>query len=587
MRANIKRSGERRRDARSPPDALAKAPTGIAGIDEITGGGLPRGRPTLVCGTAGCGKTLFAMEFLVRGAMQFDEPGVFIAFEETAAELRDNVRSLGFDLDGMVKRGQLLVDHVRVERSEIEETGEYNLDGLFIRIAHAIDTVKARRVVLDTVETLFSGLSDDTILRAELRRLFGWLKSKGVTTVITGERGDRHLTRRGLEEYVSDCVILLDQRIHEQVTTRRLRIVKYRGTVHGTNEYPFLIDEHGMSVLPITSLSLKHAVSDKLISTGVPALDAMFGGRGFYRGSSVLISGAAGSGKTSIAAHFAAASCRRGERCLYFAYEESEEQVVRNMRSVGLDLRPWITKGLLQIHAARPSSHGLEMHLVAIHKLVRRFCPQAIVMDPISNLIAVGTLSETSAMLVRLIDFFKASGITAMFTSLTTLGDSLERSEAAVSSLIDSWLVVRDLELNGERNRTLVILKSRGMNHSNQVREFLLTSSGIELRDAYLGAQGVLTGSARLAQEARDRETELVRLDETARAQSDLAVRRRAIETEIAGLQGQLRAIAGDNDRMVKAVRRRGHRLIDDQRAMSASRHAARPNGARHGKQDS
>jgi circadian clock protein KaiC len=584
VRPNSKRSVGSRQDARPPLQGLAKTPTGIGGLDEITGGGLPRGRPTLVCGTAGCGKTLFAIEFLVRGATQFDEPGVFVAFEETADELRDNVRSLGFDLELMVKRRQLLVDHVRVERSEIEETGEYNLDGLFIRIAHAIETVKAKRVVLDTIEALFSGFSDDAVLRAELRRLFGWLKDRGVTAVITGERGDRHLTRRGLEEYVSDCVIVLDQRIHEQVSTRRLRIVKYRGTAHGTNEYPFLIDEQGMSVLPITSLGLEHAVSDERISTGVPALDAMFGGKWFYRGTSVLVSGTAGSGKTSLAAHFVGASCRRGERCLLFAYEESEAQVVRNMRSVGLDLRPWIDKGLLQIHSARPSSHGLEMHLVAIHKLVRTFRPQAIVMDPISNLTAVGTLGETNAMLVRLIDFFKASGITAMFTSLTTARDGLEHSEVGVSSLIDSWLVVRDLELNGERNRTLVILKSRGLHHSNQVREFLLTSSGIELREAYLGAHGVLTGSARLGQEARDREDELIRLEDTMRVQSELAVRRHAIETQIATLQDQLRTVAGDLERVAGEQRRRETRIGGDRRAMSASRHAAKTNGARDGR---
>ncbi len=584
MRPHNNRPVGQRRAARSPPDGIPKAPTGIGGIDEVTGGGLPRGRPTLVCGTPGCGKTLFAMEFLVRGATQFDEPGVFVAFEETAEELRDNVRSLGFDLDHMVKRRQLLVDHVRVERSEIAETGEYNLDGLFIRIAHAIETVKAKRVVLDTLEALFSGFSEDAILRAELRRLFGWLKGKGVTAVITGERGDRHLTRRGLEEYVSDCVILLDQRIHEQVTTRRLRIVKYRGTAHGTNEYPFLIDEQGMSVLPITSLGLEHAVSDDLISTGVPALDAMFGGKGFYRGTSVLVSGTAGSGKTSLASHFVGASCRRGERCLFFAYEESEAQVVRNMRSIGLDLRPWIDKGLLQIHSARPSSHGLEMHLVAIHKLVRKVRPQAIVMDPISNLIAVGTRNETNAMLVRLIDFFKASGITAMFTSLTTLGEALERAEIGVSSLIDSWLVVRDLELNGERNRTLVILKSRGMKHSNQVREFLLTSSGVELRDAYLGVHGVLTGSARLGQEARDREDELFRHAETMRVESDLAVRRQTIKTQIAALQDQLRTVGGDLARVTGERRRRGERAGGDRRAMSVSRHAPRSNGTRDGK---
>lgn len=574
----------RRRAARSPPEGLAKTPTGIGGIDQITGGGLPRGRPTLVCGTAGCGKTLFAMEFLVRGATQFDEPGVFVAFEETADELRDNVRSLGFDLDHMVRSKQLIVDHVRVERSEIDETGEYNLDGLFIRIAHAIETVKAKRVVLDTIEALFSGFSDDAILRAELRRLFGWLKDRGVTAVITGERGDRHLTRRGLEEYVSDCVILLDQRIHDQVSTRLLRIVKYRGTAHGTNEYPFLIDEQGMSVLPITSLGLEHAVSDELISTGVPALDVMFGGKGFYRGTSVLVSGTAGSGKTSLAAHFAGASCRRGERCLFFAYEESEAQIVRNMRSIGLDLQPWIDKGLLQIHSARPSSHGLEMHLVAIHKLVRTLRPQAIVMDPISNLIAVGTLSETNAMLVRLIDFFKASGITAMFTSLTTSSADVERSEVGVSSLIDSWLLVRDLEQNGERNRILVILKSRGMNHSNQVREFLLTSSGIELRDAYLGAHGALTGSARLGQEARDREDEVIRSEAAMRVQSSLAVQRQAIEAQIADLQDQLRTIAVDLESATGKRRRREQRVGGDRRAMSVSRHAPRPNGARNGK---
>jgi circadian clock protein KaiC len=584
MRPNTKRSVERRRAARSPPDGLAKTPTGIGGIDQITDGGLPRGRPTLVCGTAGCGKTLFAMEFLVRGAMQFDEPGVFVSFEETADELRDNVRSLGFDLDHMVRNRQLIVDHVRVERSEIAETGDYNLDGLFIRIAHAIEAVKARRVVLDTVESLFSGFSDDAILRAELRRLFGWLKDKGVTAVITGERGERQLTRRGLEEYVSDCVILLDQRIHDQVSTRRLRIVKYRGTAHGTNEYPFLIDEQGMSVLPITSLGLKHAVSGELISTGVPTLDRMFGGKGFYRGTSVLISGTAGSGKTSIAAHFVAASCRRRERCLLFSYEESEAQIVRNMRSVGLDLRPWIDKGLLHIHSSRPSSQGLEMHLVAIHKLVRQFRPRTIAMDPISNLIAVGTLGETHAMLVRLIDFFKASGITAMFTSLTTQSDDLERSEVAISSLIDSWLLVRDLEQNGERNRTLAILKSRGMNHSNQVREFLLTSSGIELRDAYLGSHGVLTGSARLAQEARDREDVLLKVEDATRAQSELAVRRGALEAQIATLQDQLRTIAGDLDHMMSDRRRRAQRVGSDRRAMAASRRAPKPNGVHGGK---
>jgi len=552
---------------------IPKAPTGIDGIDQITGGGLPRGRPTLVCGSAGCGKTLFAVEFLVRGATQFGEPGVFVTFEETTEELSANVRSLGFALEHMVKRGQLLVDHIRIERSQIQETGEYNLDGLFIRLAHAIDTVKAKRVVLDTIEALFSGFSNDAILRAEIRRLFGWLKDKGVTAVITGERGERQLTRSGLEEYISDCVILLDQRIHDQVSTRLLRVVKYRGTAHGTNEYPFLIDEHGMSVLPITSLGLEHAVSKELVSTGVRELDAMFGGKGFYRGSSVLVSGTSGSGKTSLAAHFVDASCRRGERCLFFAFEESEAQVVRNMSSIGLDLRRWLDKGLLRIQASRPASHGLEMHLISIHKLVSEVRPRAIVMDPISNLIAAGTHRETSSMLVRMIDFFKASGITAMFTSLTGGGDNLEQTDVGVSSLIDSWVLVRDLELNGERNRTLVILKSRGMNHSNQVREFLITSSGVALRDAYLGEHGVLTGSARLAQEARDREDGLDKLEATMRMRTELTARRQSIEAQIAALQAQLGTVTSDLDRTTTDQRRRGERAVDDRRAMSASRH--------------
>ena len=527
---------------KNPPRAkisaqpLAKAPTGITGLDEITGGGLPRGRPTLVCGTAGCGKTLFAIEFLVHGAVQFHEPGVFLAFEETADELRDNVRSLGFDLDQLVSRGQLVVDHVRVEPSEIQETGDYDLEGLFIRLGHAIDTVKAKRVVLDTIESLFSGFSNDSVLRAELRRLFRWLKDRGVTAVITGERGDRQLTRRGLEEYVSDCVLLLEQRIHDQVSTRLLRIVKYRGTSHGTNEYPFLIDENGMSVLPVTTIGLDLPVSSELISTGVPALDAMLGGKGVYRGTSILVSGTAGGGKTSIAAHFVDAACGRGERCLFFAYEESEAQIVRNMKSVGIDLRRWIDKGLLEIHAARPSSNGLEMHLVGIHKLVREARPQVIVIDPLSNLVAAGSLSETNFMLVRMIDFFKGIGVTTLFTSLAG-PIATDHAEVGVTSLIDTWLLVRDLEQDGERNRTLVILKSRGMAHSNKVREFVLSTSGVELREAYRGAQGVLIGSARIEQQARDREHETRRVAKLKRVQTALAARQESIEAEIATLR--------------------------------------------------
>ena len=482
--------------------ALPKAPTGIAGLDEITNGGLPRGRPTLVCGTAGCGKTLLAMEFLVRGATEFGEPGVFVAFEETADELTQNVRSLGFHLDELVNRKQLVVDHVRVERSEIEETGEYDLEGLFIRLGHAIDSVGAKRVVIDTLEVLFGGLSDMSIVRSELRRLFRWLKDKGVSAIITAERGDGTLTRHGLEEYVSDCVILLDHRVTEQLSTRRIRVVKYRGTTHGTNEYPFLIDDEGISVLPITSLGLQHEVSGERISTGVARLDEMLGGQGVYRGTSILISGTAGTGKTSLAAYFVDAACRRGERCLYFSFEESPTQLIRNMRSIGLDLAPWVKKGLLRFHSTRPSAYGLEMHLATLHKLVNEFQPRVVVIDPITTFLRAGSSSEAEGMLMRLIDFLKSQRITAVLTSLTHGGDALETTQSSVSSLIDTWLLVRDIESRGERNRGLYVLKSRGMAHSNQIREFLLTDHGIDLLDVERGPDGVLIGSMRSARQS-------------------------------------------------------------------------------------
>jgi circadian clock protein KaiC len=462
---------------------IQKTATGIQGLDEVTGGGLPAGRPTLVCGSAGCGKTLLAIEFLVRGATQFNEPGVFMAFEETASELAENVSSLGFDLEALVAGKKLLVDHVRVERNEIEETGEYDLEGLFVRLGFAIDSVGAKRVVLDTLESLFSGLSNDAILRSELRRLFRWLKDRGVSSIITAERGDEALTRHGLEEYVSDCVILLDHRVTEQLSTRRLRIVKYRGSVHGTNEFPFLIDEQGISVLPITSAKLEHEAPSERISTGVGQLDGMLSSKGYYRGASVLISGTAGTGKTSVAAHFAAACCTRGERCLYFAFEESPKQLVRNMRSIGLDLQPWIDKKLLQVHSARPSLHGLEMHLAVVHKAIRDFQPKGVVIDPISNFIAAGSANDSKSMLTRLVDFLKSRQITAVFTSLVGGTIALEESDVGISSIIDTWLLVRDVEVNGERIRGLYLLKSRGMSHSNRIREFKLTDHGIELAE--------------------------------------------------------------------------------------------------------
>jgi circadian clock protein KaiC len=459
---------------------LPKSPTGIPGMDEITAGGLPKGRPTLVSGSAGCGKTLFAIEFLVNGAIQYNEPGVFMAFEENADELAQNVASLGFDLKELIKQKKLIIDYVRIERTEIQETGEYDLEGLFIRLGHAIDTIGAKRVALDTIEVLFSALPNRGILRAELQRLFRWVKDRGVSAVITAERGDGTVTRFGLEEYVADCVILLDHRVTEQMSTRRLRIVKYRGTVHGTNEYPFLITKDGVSVLPITSIGLNHKAPAGRVPTGIKELDDMLGGKGYYRGSSILLSGTAGTGKSSLAAAFVDAACQRGERCLYFSFEESTEQIIRNMRSIGIDLSPHVKKGLLQFHVARPTLYGLEMHLVTMHELIKQNKPDIVVLDPITDFFAVGSHAEVKAVLTRIIDFLKANQITALFSSYTE-EDAPNESVVGVSSLIDTWISLRNLENHGERQRGLFILKSRGMAHSNQIRSFELTNDGIKI----------------------------------------------------------------------------------------------------------
>ena len=530
------------RRQRMSDSALAKSPTGIAGLDQITSGGLPSGRPTLVCGSAGCGKTMLAMEFLVRGATEFDEPGVCMMFEESAAELTANVRSLGFDLDQLVSQKKLLLDHVHIERSEIEETGEYDLEGLFIRLGHAIDSIGAKRVVLDTVEALFAGLPNHAILRSELRRLFRWLKDRGMTAVITGEKGDGNaITRYGLEEYVADCVITLDQRVQDQVATRRLRVLKYRGTAHGTNEYPFLISEHGFSVLPITSVRLDHAASSERISTGIPKIDEMLSGKGVYRGSSILVSGSPGTGKSSISAHFIDAACRRGERAVIFAYEESAAQILRNMRSVGIDLERWVHAGLLQMRSSRPTLQGLEQHLVVVHDVVREFKPSVVVVDPINNLSLDHSEAILKPTLMRLIDFLKQLQITALFTSATSMeGSSMpDDAEIGVSSLMDTWLLLRNVEFNGERNRTLYVMKSRGMKHSNQVREFIMSATGIDLVDVYLGADRVLTGTARIAQVAGETAAAEMRKRENERRQRLAADRRKAIEAQIAVLQAQ------------------------------------------------
>ena len=552
---------------------LSKARTGIDGFDDVTLGGLPAGRPSLVCGAAGCGKTLFAITFLVNGATLFDEPGVFMSFEERAEDLVTNVASLGYSLDTLIADRKIAIDHVRVERSEIEETGEYDLEGLFIRLGYAVDSIGAKRVVLDTVETLFSGLTDAAILRSELRRLFGWIKDRGLTAVITGERGDGQLTRQGLEEYVSDCVVLLDNRVEDQITTRRLRVVKYRGSAHGTNEYPFLIDEGGISVLPVTSADLAYEVSREVVSSGIAGIDAMLEPGGFFSGSSILVSGVAGTGKSTIAASMIDAACARGERCLAFVFEESGQQICRNVRSVGLDLKRHVDAGLLRFEAARPSLFGLEMHLARMHRDIRQFEPSIVVVDPISAL--RGPESEVHATLLRMIDMLKSRGITAVFTSLRTDGGFDGAGDLGLSSLMDGWIKLVDVDANGERTRTLYVIKSRGMSHSNQVREFVMTSSGIELIDAYVGPAGVLTGTARVVQEAEERAAELRRRQEVERRRRDVVRRREALERQIAELRASLEVEADEERVLVVEDEARDIVTEGERRAVSSRRRAA------------
>lgn len=533
-------------------DGIAKSLTGILGLDEITEGGLPKGRPTLVCGGPGCGKTILGMEFLVHGARDYGEPGVFVAFEEAARELNVNFASMNFDIPGLCAHKKLHVEHIRVERSEIEEAGEYDLEGLFVRLKGAIDSVGAKRIVLDTIECLFSGFQDVLILRAELRRLFAWLKEKGLTAIITAETGDGTLTRHGLEEYVADCVILLDHRVANQNSIRRLRIIKYRGSHHGASEYPFLIEKGGFSVLPLSSLRLDHKASTQRIPTGIAGLDAMLEGKGFFRGSSVLVSGSAGTGKSSIAAHFVQAACRRRERALIFASEQSCDESIRNMRSIGIDLEPWVKKGLLRFHAMRAGFCGLERHLLLMEQETRDFAPHVVVVDPITNFGSLGSYDEVKSMLTRLVDLFKTREITAMFTSLTPGGAETADSIVGISSLMDAWLLLRNLEGDGERNRGLCVLKARGTAHSNQIREFLLTDNGARLVDVYVGAQGILTGSARLRQEAADREAGQQRGENAERQRRNLALKRQQLEAHIAGLRAKFEAEERELQRCLK-----------------------------------
>lgn len=532
------------------PSHLAKTPTGITGLDEITHGGLPKGRPTLICGSAGCGKTLMSMEFIVRGATEFNEPGVFMAFEEKADELSVNTLSLGFDLDKLVQEKKIRLDYVHIDRSEIEETGEYDLDGLFIRLSYAIDSIGAKRVVLDTIENLFSGLTNESIIRTELRRLFQWLKDKGVTAIITGERGKDTLTRQGLEEYVSDCVILLDHRVKHQISTRVLRVIKYRGSLHGTNEYPFLIDSDGISVLPITSLSQGNQASSDRVATGIKSLDEMLEGKGFYRGSSILVSGTAGTGKTSIATTFAAGVCEKGEKCIYFSFEESASQILRNSKSIGLDLEKHVASGLLEIRASRPTLYGLEMHLVDIHKRIKQFKPETVILDPITNLITIGSVNEVKSMLTRLISFLQEENVTVVFTALATNNIAQEQTDETISSLVDAWILVRDVESNGERNRGMYIMKSRGMKHSNQVREFIITDNGLELLDVYLGPNGILTGSAREEQVLEEHAGEVLKGYQMSAKDKEVLRKRNILEAKIANLKAEFESIEDELNRV-------------------------------------
>jgi circadian clock protein KaiC len=549
--------------------ALAKARTGITGLDEVTLGGLPAGRPTLVCGGPGCGKTLLATTFLVNGAVMFNEPGVFMSFEESSEDLIQNVASLGYNVGALVAQKKIAIDFVRVERSEIEESGEYDLEGLFVRLDYAIKSVGAKRVVLDTLEVLFAGLGDTQILRAEIRRLFAWLKQRNVTAIITAEQGTGALTRFGIEEYVSDCVLLLDHRVSNQITTRRVRIVKYRGSAHGTNEYPFLIDAQGISVLPVTSAGLAHSASNEVISTGIPGLNQMLGAGGFYTGTSILVSGTAGTGKTSLAAHFVEAVCARGERCLYFAFEESPAQIIRNMRSIGLDLQPRVDAGLLRFEAARPSLFGLEMHLARMYREIEEFSPAAAVLDPISAL--RGETGDVHSMLLRVIDLLKSRGITAFLTDLLSV-QGMDRADAGMSSLMDTWLSLVQLESNGERNRGIYVLKSRGMNHSNQIREYQLTSQGVKLVDAYLGSGGVLTGSARVAQEMVDAAAAIRRAEDNERRQRDIQRKRAALERQIAELRAELESEEEEARKSLRREEELEKRMQAERRAMAVQR---------------
>ncbi|MBN8592076.1 MAG: circadian clock protein KaiC [Anaerolineae bacterium] len=540
---------------RSANEGLAKSPTGIRGFDDITGGGLPQDRTTLICGGPGSGKTLFAIEYLINGIQEFNEPGVLIAFEETRDDLIRNCASLGFDLAHLIEQGKLIIDEIVMDTHHAQQTGDYDLEGLFIRLEYAINKVNAKRIAIDTIEVIFDLLGNSARLRSELRRLFRWIKEKKVTTVITSESEKGLFTRHDIEPYVSDCVIFLDQRLQDQLARRRLRIVKYRGSLHGTDEYPFLIDQDGMSVLPITSVGLDYTSSEERVATGIAGLDKMLGGEGYFRGSTILVSGSSGTGKTSFAAHFVNAACQRGEHCIYFTFEESASQILRNMRSIGIDLRPWMSGNLLQIHAIRPTMYNLEIHLAMMQKLIQDFQSETIVVDPVTSFDLIGNTTDISLLFTRLIDFCKMRGITTLVTSIITSSPGSVIKETNLSSLVDTWISLQDIEVGGERNRVLYVLKSRGMKHSKQISEFEFSSDGIYLIDAYTDSEGMLTGSARLAREMRKELEEL-------EFQQQIAIKRLKFENRQAALKAQIEALQAEL-RMESAELQ----LIEDQTA--------------------
>ena len=551
---------------------LPKALTGIEGLDIITNGGLPKGRATLICGGTGTGKTLLAMEFLLRGAMQYNEPGVFMAFEESTNDLITNVVSIGFDLDGLIASKKIVVDFVYIDQYEIVEAGEYNLDALFIRLGAAIDSIGAKRVVLDTIESLFSNLPNPAVLRAELRRLFRWLKEKGVTAVITGEGGTDTLSRHGIEEYVSDCVINVTVSIEERVASRRLRIVKYRGSSHGSNDYPFVIDGDGISLIPVTSARLEHKVSYTRVSSGIQRLDAMLGGNGFFEDSVIMISGSPGTGKTTFLAHFADAACRRNERVVYFSFEESSDQIIRNMRSVGLNLDHWVKKGLLVMECRRITQYGLDMHLLLAQKLIAEYTPKVVIMDPVTSFDDIANTSDVKRIVMKFVDLMKSLGITIVFGSLTPSEVQSDSSSVNISSIIDSWILLRDLESNGERSRAIYVLKSRGMSHSNQVREFLMTDHGIEICDVYIGTGGVATGGARLNMLAQEKALGLKLQEEIELRQFDLENKRSILDSRIAAMRAEFAAQEASNLKMIAQEKNRQAQLSTDRAAMGKIR---------------